>query len=245
MDRRLAQAAGKGLAAAFSFSWLIATPVVSLAEDSWRQDRACSTPHTSMVSQQQPGCYRAWCADTRLGKLCACVRESPEQTDFSLGTRTWKAQRLPPMRGDASHFRWDDDAGSGRLFVAMLTSESVGIAISDWLVWAIDAERISQPLRVQNYGTLSFATKGRGPGACDLLAAHWQSGSDSRRGPGTYITGKWYVVKGGEFVPMQERPTIYQRYLSRVERARYDAEDRERPFLWFRHATTIAPARAN
>ena len=196
-----------------------------------------------MAAADQQGCYRAWCADTRLGKLCACVTETSDDTTFTLGGRAWKAPGVPPMGGEANHFRIDD-AGDQRLFVAMLASESVGIAISDWLVWALDKERMSAPLRVQNYGTLSFATKEKPAGACRLLATQWQSGVEARR-PGTYLAGRWYAVEGGEFTAMRDRPAIYQRYLSRVERARYDAEERERPYLWFRHATTRPPAKAN
>ena len=125
-----------------------------------------------------------------------------------------------------------------------MRSESVGIAVSDWLVWAIDRERLSKPLEVQNYGTLSYATMAKPVASCHLLAARWHSGWEPDRGHGTYIAGSWYAVERGAFERVFDRPVVYVRYLSGVERARYDAESRDQPFLWYRHPavkTAIGP----
>jgi hypothetical protein len=196
-----------------------------------------------MLAVEQHGCHRAWCSDTRIGRLCACVTETSDDTSFTLAGRAWTAPALPPLGGDASHFRIDD-VGEQRIFLAMLARESVGIAISDWLVWRIDAAQVSKPLRVHNYGTLSFPTKRSGAGECRLLAAQWQYGEGPRRRVGTYLSGAWYALERGEFARMPDRPTIYQRYLFRIERARFDAESEQRPLLWFRRATTSAPQSA-
>ena len=73
------------------------------------------------------GCYRAWCSDTALGKLCACVRENTDDIEFVLersgrGKETWKAPFVPPLGGDAAHFRIDR-VGDRTLFFASMRSE--------------------------------------------------------------------------------------------------------------------------
>jgi len=140
------------------------------------------------------------------------------------------------MGGDPDHFRLDR-VGGGRMFFAMMTSESVGIAVSDWNVWAIEGQNVSKPIEVQNYGTFSFATKAAGSPACLLLAARWHRGWEPGRGHGMYVAGSWYAIENGKFERVEDRPAIYRRYLSGVERARYDAEERNQPLTWFRAAS--------
>ena len=187
------------------------------------------------------GCYRGWCSDTAFGRLCACVRENTDDIQFTLersrGKEVWKAAFIPPFGGEAAHFRLDR-IGEQALLLAVLRSESVGIAVSDWSVWAIDREKVSAPLEVQNYGTFSFATK-PATGACLLLAARWHTGWEPGRGHGMYVAGSWYAIEGGSFERVEDRPAIYRRYLSGLERARHDAEERDQPLTWFRAA---APA---
>ena len=133
-----------------------------------------------MARPDSKECHRAWCYTSGLGKLCACVKSDPEDTHFTrervTGTReAWKAPFVPPMGGDVNHFRINR-VGDGRLFLGVMSQESVGIAVSTWTVWAIDRDQVSKPLEVQNYGTLSFATMARAGASCDLLAARWHSG---------------------------------------------------------------------
>ena len=233
-------------------SLLLATLLLALpsrADDGkWRQDKPCGQRQAAMVPVKDKACYRAWCAQTELGKLCTCVKEDTDDTHFELeraaGSRqAWKAPFVPPLGGDGHHFRIDR-VGDGRLFFGVMTGESVGIAVSNWTVWTIDRERLSKPLKVQNYGTLSFATMAQAGGACYLLAARWHSGWEPGRGHGTYIAGSWYAVERGEFERIFDRPVVYVRYLSGVEHARYDAESRDQPLLWYRHPavkTAIGP----
>jgi hypothetical protein len=209
--------------------------------EKWRRDTPCGERQAAMQPASTQGCYRAWCSDTALGKLCACVRESTEDLQFILeratrGNETWTARFVPPLGGDAGHFRIDRISERNLLF-AVMRSESVGIAASDWSVWAIDDEKVSKPLEVQNYGTLSFATKPSAGASCLLLAARWHSGWEPRRGHGMYIAGSWYAVENGAFARVEDRPAIYRRYLSGLESARYDAEERNRPVPWFRSAS--------
>ena len=231
------------LAAELTVSLLLATLIPAAParaeNEGWRHDKPCGGRHSAMAPVPAKGLHRHWCSQTELGKLCAGIREDTEDTHFSLertaGTReTWKAPFVPPFGGDTNHFRIDR-VGNGRLFFAVMMQESVGIAVSSWAVWAIDRERLSKPLEVQNYGTLSFATMGRGGASCDLLAARWHSGWEPGRGHGMYIAGSWYVVERGAFERVFDRPVVYVRYLSGVERARYDAESRDQPLLWYRH----------
>ena len=252
MDRRPAQAAGKRLSLAVpAASLLIATiflaPPVNAQTERWRRDKPCGERQPPMASVDVQGCHRAWCAETVLGKLCACVKDDGERTQFVLeranGTReTWEAPFAPPMGGEAGHFRIDR-VGDGRLFFAIMSSESVGIAISTWTVWAIDRERTSKPLEVQNYGTVSFPTMARSGSQCYLLAARWHPGWEPRRGHGTYIAGSWYAIEQGAFARVEDRPAVYRRYLFNVERARYEAEERGRPLPWYRNASAVVGPR--
>jgi hypothetical protein len=246
VDRRSEPPAGKGLNPSVFSATIAAVMVASSVhaqDQDWRRDKPCSERHGAMQPTATQGCYRAWCSDTALGKLCACVRESTDDIHFALdrparGKEAWKGSFVPPLGGDATHFRIDR-IGSQSLLFAVMRSESVGIAVSDWSVWAIDGEKVSQPLEVQNYGTFSFSTSSRAGAACHLLAARWHSGWEPRRGHGLYIAGSWYAVENGEFARMEGRPTIYRRYLADVERGRYEAEERNSQLPWFRAA---APA---
>jgi len=57
-----------------------------------------------------------------------------------------------------------------------------------------------------------------------------------------YIAASWYAIENGEFTRLEDRPAIHRRYLSGVERARYEAEERNQPLLWYRSASmTIGP----
>jgi hypothetical protein len=200
----------------------------------WRDDKPCGDRQPAFANADGMGCHRAFCSDTQLGKLCACVRD--EQTEFKLEQTAWNVPSVPAMGGDANHFRVDR-VGDSRLFLAMMASESVGIAVSTWIVWAIDRAKVSKPLEVQNYGTFSFPTKASAGNACHLLAARWHTGWEPRRGHGTYIAGSWYAIENGEFTRVEDRPAIYRRYLSGVERGRYEAEERNQPLLWYRSAS--------
>ena len=244
MDRGPGQAAGKRLSP-FAFAPLFAAVLVAAPvhaqNEHWRRDKPCGAREPQFTSTNTTGCYRAWCSGTALGKLCACIRESTDDTQFVLergarGSETWKAPFVPPLGGDSTHFRVDR-LGERNLLLAVMRSESVGIAVSDWLVWAIDSEKTSQPIEVQNYGTLSYPTKALAGASCLLLAARWHSGWEPRRGHGMYIAGSWYAIGNGAFERVEDRPTIYRRYLADVERARYDAEERNLPLTWFRAAT--------
>jgi hypothetical protein len=196
-----------------------------------------------MVPVDSADCDRKWCAQTPVGRLCGCIKEVPEEIEFALAPptgepRRWKAAFVPPMGGNSKHFRVDT-VDASRIFLAVMRDESVGIAISNWSVWAIDRQRTSPPLEVQNYGTLSFATRARPDTACTLLAARWHRGWDPVRGHGTYIAGGWFTIENGSFAPVTERPIIHRRYLFGVEQGRYDAESRDAPFLWFRSAAPV------
>jgi hypothetical protein len=250
VDRRSRPAAGKRLTPSV-LTLSVATLLVAFSahaqNEKWRSDKPCGERHGTMQPTAAQGCYRAWCSDTALGKLCACVRESTDDIHFVLertarGKEEWKAPFVPPLGGDAAHFRIDR-VGDQSLLLAVMRSESVGIAVSDWSVWAIDSEKISQPLEVQNYGTFSFPTSTRAGAACYLLAARWHPGWEPRRGHGTYIAGSWYALENGAFSRVADRPAIYRRYLSAVERARYAAEESGGPLLWFRTATPVVGPR--
>jgi hypothetical protein len=246
VDRRSGPAAGKRLTPsvfALSVATLLAAFSAHAQNEQWRSDKPCGERHGAMQPATTPGCYRAWCPDTALGKLCACVREKTDDIHFVLERparrkEVWRAPFVPPLGGDAAHFRIDR-VGNQNLLFAVLRGESVGIAISDWSVWAIDGEKVSQALEIQNYGTFSFPTSARAGPACYLLAARWHPGWEPRRGPGTYIAGSWYTLENGAFARVEDRPAIYRRYLSDVERARYDAEDIDQPLLWFRGASAV------
>ena len=85
----------------------------SRADDgTWRHDKPCGQRQASMALVASKECHRGWCATTELGKLCACVKADSDDTHFSLervaGARqAWKASFVPPMGGDADHFRID------------------------------------------------------------------------------------------------------------------------------------------
>ena len=101
--------------------------------------------------------------------------------------------------------------GKKQLLLGILSSQSNGMGVQYWTVWAIDGE---------DYGTMSFATRAKQESACNLLVSRWISGWEAKRGNGLYIAGLWYQLSNGEFLPNSERPSIFRRYSSEPCRVR-------------------------
>jgi hypothetical protein len=104
--------------------------------EKWRRDAPCGERQAAMQPASTQGCYRAWCS--RYGARKALrVRKGKHRGHAIIleratrGKETWTARFIPPLGGDVTHFRIDR-IGDRNLLFAVMRSESVGIAVSDW-----------------------------------------------------------------------------------------------------------------
>jgi hypothetical protein len=182
------QAGRRKKADAFRLTLSVATLLVAFSahaqNEKWRRDKPCGERHGTMQPTAAQGCYRAWCSDTALGKLCACVRESTDDIhSFSSALPARRNGKLLSFRrweGDAAHFRIDR-VGDQSLLLAVMRSESVGIAVSDWSVWAIDREKYRSRSKSRTTARSLFPRQ-PGRAACYLLAARWHPGGSRAAG---------------------------------------------------------------
>lgn len=131
-----------------------------------------------------------------------------------------------------------DGDGRRELFVGVMASESNGIGIQRWRLFALNTE--GQPLgnvAAEDYGTLSWLFRIPGQRGCRLLASTWEYGTESGRGEGSYVRGRWLRLGPEGWLPMQGLPEIRRRYLFSFERERIAARA---PLRWFRKAVPCA-----
>jgi len=131
-----------------------------------------------------------------------------------------------------------DGDGRRELFVGVMASESNGIGIQRWRLFALTAEgRPLGDVDAQDYGTLSWLYRIPGQRGCRLLASNWEYGTEPGRDAGTYVRGRWLRLGPGGWLPVQGLSEIRRRFLFSFERERIAARG---PLRWFRKAVPCA-----
>jgi hypothetical protein len=214
--------------------------------EAWRTDQACGERLADFQATTLKACIRAFCATLPdHTQLCACEKEDAndvmEVERIAVnGQKTFLLKTTIPFSFGAESFSLHsvDFAGNGKnqLLLGILSSQSNGMAVQYWTVWAIDGDQVSKPIEMEDYGTMSFTTRAKQESACNLLVSRWISGWEAKRGNGLYIAGLWYQLSNGEFLPNSERPTIFRRYSSELERQREQAlyQQGTKPILWYK-----------
>lgn len=232
----------------FTMLWILsAGSAVAGGSGEWRKDKLCGRKLADFqaVAALQGCTQDAYCAQASAEtRICACVKS--EETGESQLTleykgeikKQWTIEIMPSMLGPES-LRLDgadlDGDGKDELLLGAMLSQSNGIGIQYWTVWAITGEQVSEPLEIQDYGTMGFATHPKAGGGCRLLVSRWINGWEPKRGEGLYIAGRWYEFANGEFFPSSERPAVYRRYLFNLEQLRleYLESQPQKPLLWY------------
>jgi hypothetical protein len=217
--------------------------------DDWRNDKECGKRWPSPTKADITGCQKAYCTQlSETSRICSCLPsiENAEGNIFieKSGTvvQRWKAQLDP--RADEFSFRVDaaelTAVGKEEFVVAAMETQSNGMGVQYWTVWAVTDTAISKPIAIHDYGTLGFLTRQKGEKVCNLLVTRWMDGSEPKRGDGLYLVGRWFNFEDGNFTPHFERPIIYRRYLKSFEQQRNKAfsAGKPKPLLWFNDGNT-------
>jgi hypothetical protein len=215
----------------------------------WRNDVACGRQFPEAKEVAISGFEKSYCIQiSKSSRVCAGVK-TPDavvaqifyERDGSI-IQQWDAPldtflSESGLRVDAINLT---DAGEGTLIVGLMNSQSLGMAIQHWTIWAITGNTISKPVRVDDYGIMSFLTKSNQSGSWYLLSARWIDGWEPKRGDGLYAVGKWYALSEGEFAPVADRPQIQRRYLPSLERMRLQAFEQKNPtpLIWYKDKRT-------
>ena len=225
--------------------------------DEWRRDAECGRRLPNLLHPTtRQGCDAAYCTEVPPDpRICACLSEK-EPTgiqilfEYPSGVikKPWITNEVSYVYFVTESFRLDavDLNGDGKdeLLFGAMSSQSNGIGIEYWTVWAIDEGQASDPIEVQDYGTMSFATRPHSSRSCQLLVSRWINGWESSQGPGKYIVGRWYQFSKGEgrsggFFPRFDRPAVYQRYRFSLQQLRSEANESGKPLLWYASKKTL------
>lgn len=239
----------KILIAALAFILLFGTAALSYASpEDWRNDKECGKRLPIPIKAEIAGCQKAYCTQlSESSRICSCLNSSEDEEGNIFIERSgkiverWKAKLYPPA--DENSFRVDSvkltDNGEDLLVGAMET-QSNGMGVQYWTVWAVTKKGISKPLNIQDYGIVGFLTRPTGVNVCNLLATRWMDGSEPKHGDGLYLVGRWFNFEDGNFTPNFERPIIYRRYLKSFEQQRNKAFSaaKPKPLLWFNDGNT-------
>jgi hypothetical protein len=202
------------------------------------------------VETAREGCVSAYCVVAGADRICTCLPQDGDR----LGVVREK-DGAPPLRWEVELHSIPDPSvfavervalgapPAPALLVAVRSAVGNGMGIEVWELRAIQADLLSGPLAVEDYGILGYATRTRGADECRILATRWDSAEDPVRGPGLYLFGRWHRLEAGAWAAATDRPEIARRYLFRFERERLAAlaKQRPEPIPWFRKATAEPP----
>lgn len=227
--------------------FLILSATSSLATETvtWRTERPCGQRLPSFQPTEINDCDDAYCSAIPNGsRLCACLKsEETGELIISLEPKNapkkeWTINVIPPISVgasfDADIFRLDsaDLNGDGReeLLFAVKEAEGQGMGVQHWRLRAINGEKVSDELQVEDYGVMSYITCSPKRKGAYLLASRWIWGREPGRGGGLYIAGQWYELGGGDLYAVPDWPSIYHRYLFSLSKERGKALGQ--PVLW-------------
>jgi hypothetical protein len=215
----------------------------------WRKDVACGHKLPEAERVAISGFEKSYCIQiSKSSRICAGMKTPDSvvaqifyERDGSI-IQQWDAPidtflSESGLRVDTINMTGD---GEGELIVGLMNSQSMGIAIQQWTIWAITGNTVSKPVKVDDYGIMSFLTKSNQSGKWYLLSTRWRDGWEPKRGDGLYAVGKWYELSGGEFAPVSDRPQIQRRYLPSLERIRLHAFEQKKPtpVIWYKDKRT-------
>jgi len=206
--------------------------------EDWRHDKPCGEKLAEPVQMTTAECETELCITiSDKSQVCAC----PTVDDEGVTRMTYKENGEVRLRwdsllypsGDTSAFRIDaadlNGDGEDELVIGTRSAVSDGMAVEHWSVRVLSREHLSEPLDVEDYGTLSFLTSNGKQ--CRLLEARWIEGWEPVRGYGLYLVGRWMELSDGDFMDTFNRPMIKRRYLRSLEQQRSQGD--QKPVIWF------------
>jgi hypothetical protein len=205
----------------------------------------CGERLAAPVETRREGCVSSYCVAAGAERVCSCLARDGDRLEVVREQAGSDALRWEvPLRSipDASAFAVERiDLGTPpapALVVAVRAAMGNGMGIEEWELRAIRSGVLSDPLAVEDYPTLGFATRAPGAPECRVLATRWVWVEDAAKQSALHLFGRWQRLEGARWSPVPDRPAIARRYLAGFERERLAAIDREprTPILWFRQA---------
>ena len=224
----------------------ITNTVIANPAELWRTDQPCGERLADFQATMLKGCIHAYCSTlSDHTQLCACEQEDAndgmevERIDANGQKKSLFKTTMPFSFGKESFSLHSVDfTGDGKkqFLLGIKFSQSNGMAVQYWKVWAINGDQVSKPVEMEDYSTMSFATRSKHESACNLLVSRWVSGWEAKRGNGLYIAGLWHQLINGEFLPNFDRPTVFRRYSFDLEHQREQVlyQHATKPILWYK-----------
>lgn len=226
-----------------------------MAAGEWRGLQACSSKPIAFSESANDQCVASFCTTLPDGrKLCGCTPKNSEDiTRFTLspaaGGKTGGKPLTWEMESKSSEFELTSlvlvpltpgNAAGGRLLFGARQWTGLGMGIESWQLYVIEGSAISKPIKIDDYGLMSFLIKAPDRNECVLLGGQFEEGSEPQRGNGSYFTAQWLEVVKGEWQPVPGLPKVHRRYLKAFEDQRFTAADKKPmlPLMWFRDPTT-------
>lgn len=224
----------------------ITNTAIANPTETWRTDQPCGERLADFQATMLKGCIHAYCSTlSDHMQLCACEKEDAND-DMEVERIAANGQRKSLLKTtipfsfskESFSLQGVDFTGDGKkqFLLGIMSSQSNGMSVQYWTVWAIDGDQVSKPVEMEDYGTMGFATYAKNESRCNLLVSRWISGWEAKRGNGLYIVGLWHQLINGEFLTNSDRPTIFRRYLFDLEHQREQAlyQQSTKPILWYK-----------
>jgi hypothetical protein len=216
----------------------------------WVSDVACGTELPAMVAANLASCERSLCGDANpiISRVCACLKNEDTgaaeiRIDSKGQSRNLATSVMPPAFESSSFRLFKGDfvgVGGSQVLIAAMNTWGNGMGVEGWSLWVVDADSVSEPLEVEDFGVMSFLTSTAGSSRCKVFGSRWANGWEPKRGHGLYIVGQWYELLENHLFRSGSRPVLYRRYLFDLEAARGKALSAEprRALPWYKSALT-------
>ncbi len=229
----------------FNCLLLLSTSILAATPNGWRNEKPCARSLPPPQPTQISSCLQAYCSPLPMGsRICVCLKsEDTGQATVSIESKNL-AKKEWDIELNVAHFgpsglKLDagdlDGDGKDEVLLAIMETESQGIGVQRWKVWAIDENNISEPISMEDYGTMGFLTCNTNRREALLLRSQWLEGWEPRRGDGLYMAAQWFELSSGELTPVRDWPGIYRRYLNSLAKVRENnfVQNKSKPVLWY------------
>jgi hypothetical protein len=240
----------RGVNAVGTLALVLGATQPGLAVGAWREEVACGERIAAPVDTPREGCVSSYCVAADPERVCTCLAEDGDRLEVvreqaGAAPLRWEVplHSIPDPSAFAVERIELGASAAPALLVAVRSALGNGMGIEEWELRAIRGGVLSEPLAVEDYGTLGFSTRAPGAAECRVLATRWLWVEDEAEGSALHLFGRWHRLEGSRWVPAPDRPSIARRYLAEFEKARLAAIDREprAPILWFREAIEKTP----
>lgn len=213
--------------------------------EDWSHDKPCGHRLADPIQTTLPGCESAYCVNiSDSAQVCACLPSNESDQARMTYKKNgavilqWNDSLYPPsgasgLRIDAADLNGD---GEKEFVIATLNTVSNGMGVEYWKVRILSEDKISNPVEVEDYGSLGFLTSNGKQ--CRLLVTRWIEGWEPKKEYGLYLVGRWFELSDHKLEYSLYRPAIKRRYLDSLKHQRSQGSQSGEPVMWFRDSET-------